>query len=83
VVVIEHNLEVIKTADWVLDLGPKGGDKRRRGCGRGNAGASRGRPRGYTGHYLKPLLQVARADAGVAKPKRRRKAAAEEREAAE
>ncbi|MHA6642036.1 excinuclease ABC subunit UvrA [Mesorhizobium sp. A623] len=57
VVVIEHNLEVIKTADWVLDLGPEGGD------GGGELVAS-GTPedivrekRSYTGHFLKELLE--------------------------
>ena len=59
VVVIEHNLEVIKTADWIVDLGPEGGD------GGGEIVAS-GTPedvvknaRSYTGHYLKPLLKNA------------------------
>ena len=58
VVVIEHNLEVIKTADWIIDLGPEGGD------GGGEIVAS-GTPedvvkvaRSYTGHYLKPLLKA-------------------------
>jgi excinuclease ABC subunit A len=57
VVVIEHNLEVIKIADWIVDLGPEGGD------GGGEIVAS-GTPedvaknaRSYTGHYLKPLLK--------------------------
>ncbi|MBS9720386.1 excinuclease ABC subunit UvrA [Tianweitania sp. BSSL-BM11] len=57
VVVIEHNLEVIKTADWLLDLGPEGGD------GGGELVAS-GTPedvvkveRSYTGRFLKDLLQ--------------------------
>ena len=57
VVVIEHNLEVIKTADWVVDLGPEGGD------GGGEIVAA-GTPedvvkvaRSYTGQYLKPLLK--------------------------
>ena len=61
VVVIEHNLEVIKTADWIVDLGPEGGD------GGGEIVAS-GTPedvarvaRSYTGHYLKPLLKTAPA----------------------
>ena len=61
VVVIEHNLEVIKTADWILDLGPEGGD------GGGEIVAS-GTPedvaknaRSYTGHYLKALLKGAAA----------------------
>jgi excinuclease ABC subunit A len=58
VVVIEHNLEVIKTADWIIDLGPEGGD------GGGEIVAS-GTPedvakaaRSYTGQYLKPLLKA-------------------------
>ena len=57
VVVIEHNLEVIKTADWIVDLGPEGG------TGGGEIVAS-GTPedivkvaRSYTGQYLKPLLK--------------------------
>ncbi|AQS41714.1 MAG: Excinuclease ABC subunit A [Candidatus Tokpelaia hoelldobleri] len=57
VAVIEHNLEVIKTADWILDLGPEGGD------GGGGIVAS-GRPedivkekRSYTGRFLKELLE--------------------------
>jgi excinuclease ABC subunit A len=61
VVVIEHNLEVIKTADWIVDLGPEGGD------GGGEIVAS-GTPedvaknaRSHTGHYLKPLLKAATA----------------------
>ena len=38
VVVIEHNLEVVKTADWIVDLGPEGGDRGGRGGGSGHAG---------------------------------------------
>jgi len=60
VVVIEHNLEVIKTADWIIDLGPEGGDK-------GGEIVATGTPeevvkvaRSYTGHYLKPLLEQKR-----------------------
>ena len=58
VVVIEHNLDVIKTADWLIDLGPEGGD------GGGEIVAA-GRPedvakaeRSYTGHFLAPYLGV-------------------------
>jgi excinuclease ABC subunit A len=56
VVVIEHNLEVIKTADWILDLGPEGGD----GGGRIIAGGTpediAANPESYTGRFLAPLL---------------------------
>ncbi len=57
VVVIEHNLEVIKTSDWIIDLGPEGGD----GGGEIVAGGTPEEvvknPRSYTGQYLKPLLK--------------------------
>jgi excinuclease ABC subunit A len=83
VVVIEHNLEVIKTADWVLDLGPEGGDKGGEVVAEGTPEDVAKEPRSYTGHYLAPLLQGARAEVAPAKPKRKRKAAEQEREAAE
>jgi len=56
IVVIEHNLEVIKTADWVIDLGPEGGD--RGGCvvGAGPPESIAKLPHSYTGKYLAPLL---------------------------
>ena len=73
VLVIEHNLEVIKTADWIVDLGPEGGD------GGGEIVAS-GTPedvakvaRSYTGQYLKPLLK-GRTPEKVALAKRARAA---------
>jgi excinuclease ABC subunit A len=57
IIVIEHNLEVIKTADWIIDLGPEGGDS-------GGEIIASGTPedvvkvaRSYTGQYLKPLLK--------------------------
>jgi excinuclease ABC subunit A len=57
VVVIEHNLEVIKTADWIIDFGPEGGDG-------GGEVIAEGTPedvvkveRSYTGHFLKELLE--------------------------
>ena len=57
VVVIEHNLDVIKTADYIIDLGPEGGDK-------GGTIVATGRPEdivkvpaSYTGKFLKPLLE--------------------------
>ena len=63
-VVIEHNLDVIKTADWVIDLGPEGGDK-------GGTLLCEGTPidvaknkKSFTGQYLKDLL-------GIGKQKKR------------
>ena len=57
VVVIEHNLEVIKTADWITDLGPEGGDKGGEIVATGTPEQMVKEPRSYTGHYLKPLLE--------------------------
>ena len=52
VVVIEHNLEVIKTADWILDLGPEGGDKGGRIIAAGTPEEVAQIPESFTGHYL-------------------------------
>ncbi len=64
VVVIEHNLDVIKTADWIVDLGPEGGDG-------GGAIVAEGTPEeickvkeSYTGKYLKSMLKPARKNTG-------------------
>ncbi len=57
IVVIEHNLDVIKTADWILDLGPEGGDGGGTIVAEGtpeDVAATRG---SFTGEYLKPLLK--------------------------
>ncbi|MBZ0227536.1 MAG: ATP-binding cassette domain-containing protein, partial [Bauldia sp.] len=56
VVVIEHNLEVIKTADWILDLGPEGGDGGGELVAFGPPETIIDEPRSYTGRYLKDLL---------------------------
>jgi excinuclease ABC subunit A len=61
VVVIEHNLEVIKTADWILDLGPEGGDGGGEIVASGTPEDVAKNPRSYTGQYLKPLLKNAAA----------------------
>jgi excinuclease ABC subunit A len=57
VVVIEHNLEVIKTADWVLDLGPEGGDGGGELVASGTPEDIVTEPRSYTGQFLKELLE--------------------------
>jgi excinuclease ABC subunit A len=57
VVVIEHNLEVIKTADWVLDLGPEGGDGGGELVAQGRPEDIVAEPRSYTGQFLKELLE--------------------------
>ncbi len=57
VVVIEHNLEVIKTADWIVDLGPEGGDGGGEIVASGTPEDVAKMPRSYTGQYLKPLLK--------------------------
>lgn len=56
VVVIEHNLDVIKTADWIIDLGPEGGSKGGEIVCVGTPEQVAKQPTSYTGHYLKPLL---------------------------
>uniref|UniRef100_UPI00286E8A6C excinuclease ABC subunit UvrA n=1 Tax=Sandarakinorhabdus sp. TaxID=1916663 RepID=UPI00286E8A6C len=77
VVVIEHNLDVIKTADWVIDLGPDGGDKGGQIVAVGTPEVIAGTKGSWTGHYLAPLLSAAVAvDASEgALPTRKRRAA--------
>jgi excinuclease ABC subunit A len=56
VVVIEHNLDVIKTADWIVDLGPEGGDGGGRVIAEGTPEQVSGVKESYTGRYLGPML---------------------------
>jgi len=63
VVVIEHNLEVIKTADWIIDLGPEGGDGGGEIVAAGTPEEVAREPRSYTGHYLKDVLKRGRKEA--------------------
>jgi excinuclease ABC subunit A len=56
IVVIEHNLEVIKTADWVIDLGPEGGNRGGNLVGAGPPEAIAELKNSYTGQYLKQVL---------------------------
>ncbi|MBT8092723.1 MAG: excinuclease ABC subunit UvrA [Gammaproteobacteria bacterium] len=60
IVVIEHNLDVIKTADWIIDLGPEGGDGGGRIVASGTPETVASTPGSYTGEYLKPLVKRAR-----------------------
>lgn len=56
VIVIEHNLEVIKTADWIIDIGPEGGEEGGRIVATGTPEMISQTPESYTGFYLKPYL---------------------------
>ena len=60
VLVIEHNLDVIKTADWIVDLGPDGGLRGGEVVAVGTPEDVAETPRSYTGQYLKPLLEKLR-----------------------
>ena len=68
VVVIEHNLEVIKTADWIIDLGPEGGDGGGEIVAAGTPEDIVREKRSYTGAFLKPVL--ARSSSARGKKKR-------------
>ena len=55
-IVIEHNLEVVKTADWIVDMGPEGGDAGGEVVAEGTPEEIARNPKSYTGQYLKPVL---------------------------
>ncbi|MDO4643560.1 MAG: excinuclease ABC subunit UvrA [Cardiobacteriaceae bacterium] len=57
IVVIEHNLDVIKTADWIVDLGPEGGSGGGEIIASGTPEQVAQHAESYTGHFLKPLLE--------------------------
>jgi excinuclease ABC subunit A len=76
VVVIEHNLDVIKTADWVIDLGPEGGDKGGRLVAAGTPEQVARTRDSHTGRYLRPVLGIDDAAATAPAPRRRRREAA-------
>jgi excinuclease ABC subunit A len=59
VIVIEHNLDVIKTADWIVDLGPEGGDEGGHIVAQGTPEAVAGVPESYTGQFLRQVLSQA------------------------
>ena len=62
VVVIEHNLDVIKTADYIIDLGPEGGNRGGMVVATGTPEEVAEIPESYTGQYLKPILEQAKAE---------------------
>ncbi len=61
VIVIEHNLDVIKSADWIIDMGPEGGGGGGRVVIEGTPEDVATHPRSHTGRFLKPLLENGRA----------------------
>ena len=58
VLVIEHNLDVIKTADWIIDLGPEGGDGGGRVIVEGSPEQVAKTPESHTGRFLAPVLGI-------------------------
>ncbi|PRH83637.1 excinuclease ABC subunit UvrA [Arenimonas caeni] len=70
IVVIEHNLDVIKTADWIVDLGPEGGHRGGMIIAEGTPEEIAANPHSHTGRFLAKLL----ADAPAPAPKKRKKA---------
>ncbi len=63
VIVIEHNLDVVKSADWIVDLGPEGGDKGGTVVAEGTPEQVAANPDSYTGVVLRPLLGLGRSPA--------------------
>ncbi len=72
VIVIEHNLDVIKTADWLIDLGPEGGSRGGLVVGEGTPEDVAANPDSYTGAFLKPVLASGRKPVGRRKTTRRK-----------
>ncbi|PWN03804.1 excinuclease ABC subunit A [Nocardioides silvaticus] len=72
VLVIEHNLDVVKTADWIIDMGPEGGSRGGTVVAEGTPEQIAATPGSFTGDFLRPLLEGRAA----AQPKRKRASAA-------
>jgi excinuclease ABC subunit A len=68
ILVIEHNLEVIKTADWVIDLGPEGGARGGKIVGAGTPETIASLPESYTGQYLARVLKGHGSGNGASRP---------------
>jgi len=69
VIVIEHNLDVIKSADWLIDMGPEGGGGGGKVVVEGTPEQVAAHPRSHTGRFLKPILESGRAGITAATPK--------------
>jgi excinuclease ABC subunit A len=67
VVIIEHNLDVIKTADWIIDLDPEGGNGGGEIIVTGTPEDVAANAASYTGHFLKPVLERERGTVEEAK----------------
>ena len=57
IIIIEHNMDVIKNSDWIIDLGPEGGDGGGTIVATGTPEQIAQNPRSYTGQYLKRILK--------------------------
>ncbi len=80
VLVIEHNLDVIKTADWLVDMGPEGGNRGGYVVAEGTPEQVAAHPDSYTGEFLRPLLEA--SPARQPEPVKRRRASATTKAAA-
>ena len=73
VLVIEHNLDVIKTADYIIDIGPEGGDKGGTVIAQGTPEEVAQQEQSYTGQYVKRYLKLTGNTASKKKAGRRKK----------
>jgi excinuclease ABC subunit A len=73
VIVIEHNLDVIKSADWLIDLGPEGGTGGGGLVVEGPPELVAATPESYTGRFLRPLLERSRPANSSTEPRARTK----------
>ena len=65
VIVIEHNLDMIKVADYIIDIGPEGGYRGGNVVATGTPEEIADNPDSYTGKYLKPLLEKAKKEQSI------------------
>jgi len=71
VIVIEHNLDVIKTADWIIDMGPEGGSGGGTVIAEGAPESVAATPASHTGRFLAPVLGAQPAPAPARSPRRK------------